>query len=150
MCAEDAIQYLTGCTFGQGNMIYKDYGKNAFTFYRRRDGRAIRLIARASIFGDVGQVLSRLHKKLLAEGLTEEEKKTWQETRAKVSKHIMESNLADLFEIKPVLDPAPQKARILASLICQDYGEPTMETRARRFHDQVLCITCFESQEKRH
>jgi formylmethanofuran dehydrogenase subunit E len=32
MCAVDAIQYLTGCTLGKGNLIFKDYGKNAFTF----------------------------------------------------------------------------------------------------------------------
>ena len=45
MCGVDAIQFLTGCTFGKGNLIYKDYGKNAFTFYRRGDGKAIRLKA---------------------------------------------------------------------------------------------------------
>jgi formylmethanofuran dehydrogenase subunit E len=38
MCAIDAIQYLVGCTLGKGNLIYRDYGKNAFTFIRRRDG----------------------------------------------------------------------------------------------------------------
>jgi formylmethanofuran dehydrogenase subunit E len=32
MCGVDAIQYLTGCTFGKGNLIHKDYGKNAFTY----------------------------------------------------------------------------------------------------------------------
>ena len=28
MCGVDAIQYLTGCTFGKGNLIHLDYGKN--------------------------------------------------------------------------------------------------------------------------
>ena len=46
MCAVDAVQFLTGCTFGKGNLIYLDYGKNAFTFYRRRDGKASRLVSR--------------------------------------------------------------------------------------------------------
>ena len=27
MCGVDAIQSLTGCTFGKGNLIHKDYGK---------------------------------------------------------------------------------------------------------------------------
>jgi formylmethanofuran dehydrogenase subunit E len=35
MCGVDAIQFLTGCTFGKGNLIHKDYGKNVFTFYDR-------------------------------------------------------------------------------------------------------------------
>jgi len=26
-CSADAVQVLTGCTFGKGNFIYKDYGK---------------------------------------------------------------------------------------------------------------------------
>ncbi len=29
MCAVDAIQYLTGCTFGKGNLIHLERGKNA-------------------------------------------------------------------------------------------------------------------------
>jgi len=39
MCGVDAIQFLTGCTFGKGNLIHRDWGKNAFSFYRRRDGK---------------------------------------------------------------------------------------------------------------
>ena len=31
-CGVDAIRFLTGCTFGKGNLIHKDYGKNAFTY----------------------------------------------------------------------------------------------------------------------
>ena len=50
MCGVDAIQYLTGCTYGKGNLIHKDYGKNAFTFYRRRDNKAIRLVTRRDDF----------------------------------------------------------------------------------------------------
>ena len=29
MCGVDAIQYLTGCTFGKGNLIHQDYGKKS-------------------------------------------------------------------------------------------------------------------------
>jgi formylmethanofuran dehydrogenase subunit E len=159
MCAVDAIQYLTGCTFGKGNLIHKDYGKNAFTFYRRSDGKAIRLVARPSssgsdpsstTAGDVRNLLSKLNKKLLEERLTNEEQKIWQETRAALIQRIMESPLEDLFEIKTSSDPVPQKARILDSLICESCGEQVMETRTRRFHGQVLCIPCFDGAEKRH
>ncbi len=31
MCGVDAIQFLTGCTFGKGNLIHHDVGKMAFT-----------------------------------------------------------------------------------------------------------------------
>ena len=34
---------MTGCTFGKGNFIFKDYGKQVYTFIRRSDGEAIRI-----------------------------------------------------------------------------------------------------------
>src|ERR687884_656609 len=43
MCAVDAIQFLTGCTFGKGNLVHRDYGKNAYTVFRRSDGKAVRI-----------------------------------------------------------------------------------------------------------
>jgi formylmethanofuran dehydrogenase subunit E len=46
MCGVDAIQALMGCTFGKGNLIYRDYGKMAFSFYRRSDGKSVRLVTR--------------------------------------------------------------------------------------------------------
>ena len=51
MCGVDAIQYLTGCTFGKGNLIHLDYGKNAFTFIRRSDGKALRILTRPNATG---------------------------------------------------------------------------------------------------
>src|SRR4030042_6225477 len=77
MCGVDAIQYLTGCTFGKGNLIHKDYGKNAFAFYRRQDGKAARLVARPEIYGEARVTLGRPHKKMQGEGVTEEGEKGW-------------------------------------------------------------------------
>ena len=42
-CGVDAVQVLTGCTFGKGNFIYKDYGKLAFTFFSRKTGQGVRI-----------------------------------------------------------------------------------------------------------
>jgi formylmethanofuran dehydrogenase subunit E len=148
MCGVDAIQFLTGCTFGKGNLIHKDYGKNAFTFYRRSDGKAARLVARPGMYGDARQTLRQLHRKMLAESLTAEEEAVLKQTRAEITKLIMESRLADLFEIKEAVGPMPRKARILSSLICAKCGESVMESRTRKFQEQTLCIPCFEKMEK--
>ena len=149
MCGVDAIQYLTGCTFGKGNLIHKDYGKNAFTFYRRRDNKAVRMVARPTMYGETGKVLGDLHRKMLAEGLTEEEQKLWQDTRTQISKHIMDADLEELFDIKQVETPPPSKARILASLVCSTCGEPVMESKTRRMNDQVFCIPCFDVMDQK-
>jgi len=149
MCAVDAIQYLTCCTLGKGNLIHKDYGKNAFSFYRRKDGKAARLVARPDLYGDAGPTLAGLNTKMLDQGLSEEEKKLWQKTRTAVSKRIMEADLMDLFEIKRPVDPVPNMARILAHMVCESCGETVMKTRTRHFGGQLLCIPCFEARENR-
>lgn len=42
-CAVDAVQVLTGCTFGKGNLLFHDYGKHVYTFAMRPSGRAVRV-----------------------------------------------------------------------------------------------------------
>jgi len=49
-CAVDAIQFITGCTFGKGNLIHYDYGKNAFRFIHTGDQKAIRVVVRPESF----------------------------------------------------------------------------------------------------
>ncbi|MFC1825218.1 FmdE family protein, partial [Thermodesulfobacteriota bacterium] len=143
----DAVQFLTGCTFGKGNLIHKDYGKNAFSFFRRKDGKALRIVTRTSAFGDTRKRLAELQEKSRSGGLNEAEEKEMQAFREKLSEHIMEADLADLFEIKQPKEPVPQKARIMDSLICESCGEPTMEARIRRSGENALCIPCFEALE---
>ncbi|MGQ9507845.1 MAG: FmdE family protein [Thermodesulfobacteriota bacterium] len=158
-CAVDAIQFLTGCTFGKGNLIHKDFGKNAFTFYRRRDGKAIRLVARPTSFRGINSsmvikepldLIDQLRKKIQRGDLTEEERKLWEEYRLARCKQIMDGSFEELFEIKIPLDSPPKKARIYQSLTCESCGESVMETRTRRFDNQILCIPCFEVLEKRY
>ena len=43
-CGVDAVQFITGCTLGKGNLILKGTGKMAFTFINRKKGEAFRLI----------------------------------------------------------------------------------------------------------
>jgi formylmethanofuran dehydrogenase subunit E len=149
MCAVDAVQFLTGCTFGKGNLIHRDYGKNAFNFYRRQDGKAARLVVRQTAYGNRGEDMGKLYKKMLEQGLTKEEEEAWNEARAATSKRIMDSALTDLFEIKEPAGPVPKRARIMSSMVCESCGESVMESRVRHFGGKVLCIPCFEEMEKR-
>ncbi|MFH1139650.1 MAG: FmdE family protein [Pseudomonadota bacterium] len=150
MCGVDAIQYLTGCTFGKGNLIHLDYGKNAFTFYRRRDDKAARLVLRHGLNAEDYKALGRLQAKMQKQGLASEEENEWRETRERIARRLMESSLDEVFEIKDPKGPVPKKARILASLVCDVCGEPSMESRTRRFQEKTLCLHCFEELEKRY
>ncbi len=42
-CAVDGIQVVTGCTFGKGNLIFRDYGKHVYTFFNRNTDKGIRI-----------------------------------------------------------------------------------------------------------
>ena len=149
MCAVDAIQYLTGCTFGKGNLIHLDHGKSVFTFYRRSDEKGIRISARPQVFSEVDEDVIALQKKQVREGLNAEEEERLAEARAARIQRIMSAPLDKLFEVKPAQGPIPKKARILESLTCEACGERTMETRTRRFMGKTLCLPCFEAMEKR-
>ena len=49
-CSSDAVQVLTGCTFGKGNFIYKDHGKMALTLMSRKSGKGVRVVMRHGLF----------------------------------------------------------------------------------------------------
>src|SRR5512142_546660 len=78
MCAVDAIQQMVGCTFGKGNLIHLDYGKNAYTFIRRSDSKAIRIMGKPHAFGKDPERES-LMAKMDAGEATAEDRKRFQE-----------------------------------------------------------------------
>ncbi len=145
MCAVDAIQYLTGCTFGKGNLIHLDYGKNAYTFIRRSDGKAIRVSTRPGAFAR-GSEYSELSAKMRKKGATEDEQARFKELRADRSEAILHAPEEELYVVEELEDvEIPPMARIHNSITCADCGEPTMETRVRKLEGKELCPACFES-----
>ncbi|RBQ23426.1 hypothetical protein ALNOE001_10080 [Candidatus Methanobinarius endosymbioticus] len=47
-CAVDSIQVVLGCTFGKGNLIFKDYGKGVYTVINRNMNKAVRLAMKST------------------------------------------------------------------------------------------------------
>jgi formylmethanofuran dehydrogenase subunit E len=147
MCGVDAIQFLTGCTLGKGNLIHRDWGKNAFSFYRRRDGKAARLVARPEIFGEERHLLRGYIDKMQQGVLTEAEERTWEHLREEVSRRIMEAEFSSLFEVKLPSYPEPAKASILNSLTCCRCGEQVLKSRQIECRGEIYCIPCFQKEQ---
>ena len=61
-CGCDAIQVLTGCTFGKGNFIYRDIGKMAFTFASRSSGKGVRLAMKPDVMAAPAEEQELLEK----------------------------------------------------------------------------------------
>ncbi len=149
MCAVDAIQFLTGCTFGKGNLIHRDYGKNACTFVRRSDNKAIRILTKPDAWGNSNDEHRQLSVKVRAGAATLEEKARFQKLHLAKAQRILDAPLEQLFSINEMTLTPPKKARIHASIRCEECGEMTMETRIRKFGGRDLCIPCFENAEVR-
>ena len=149
MCGVDAIQYLTGCTFGKGNLIHLDYGKNAFTFFRRSDDKGVRIVANPEALAPPDPEWEALRNRLGKEDLTSEEKHRFEELHKARSRQILSTPLDQLFEFKKPHEKIPHHARIMDSLTCESCGEQAMESRTRRFAEKTLCIPCFEQLEQR-
>ncbi len=146
MCGVDAIQFLTGCTFGKGNLIHRDYGKNAYTFIRRGDGRAVRISGRPGGGGAPAPDPER--KKLLvamqSDRATDDDRERFSSLMRVRSEAILRAPLDELYDVRPVEAVLPPTARVFASIDCASCREPTMETRIHLLNGRQLCPPCFD------
>lgn len=149
MCGVDAIQYLTGCTFGKGNLIHRDYGKLAFSFHDRENNRGVRLVLRPDSRGPHYAELIELMEKESGAPLSPEDKQRLTELRSSLEKRLMTLPLDAVFRLENLVTSPPRPARILQSLSCADCGEQTMESRTRRFTGKTLCIPCYRKVEQK-
>ncbi|MEW6264868.1 MAG: FmdE family protein [Thermodesulfobacteriota bacterium] len=128
-CSVDAVQYLTGCTFGKGNFVFRDYGKQVFTLAYRPDGRGVRLAFR----GD------RL-KNRTPDGASD---------RTAFAQALLEAADDDLFIVTDVKIDLPPLARRYPTLTCDLCGEGVMEPRLLRLSGRRVCHDCLARLDPR-
>lgn len=142
-CAVDAIQVMTGCTFGKGNLIFKDYGKQVYTFFNRKNKKAVRI----SIDFDFKETEKEqtLWKKFIEGERTKEIIEFINKRKAEKTKLILDAKKEDILKITYPTVATPQKARIFKSLRCEQCSEKVAEVKVRLLDGKILCIPCFES-----
>ncbi|MDK2820193.1 MAG: formylmethanofuran dehydrogenase subunit [Clostridia bacterium] len=140
-CGVDAIQVLTGCSFGKGNLIFRDYGKHVFTIGRRSDGKAVRIsIKKKNRVENKNYYV--LIKSVLNGNATEEDKKTFKKIHKEKTERILNAPEEEILEITHVTLDLPRKAQIFQSVECAICGETVMEPRARIQNGKIICIPC--------
>lgn len=118
-CGVDALQFISGCTFGKGNLIFKDYGKQAYTFYSRKTGQGVRVVLnQAAIPGDL------------------------RSNRPSFINWLLAAAEGEIVSLQPVTIDEPEKARVMASLVCDLCGEAVMESRIKSQQGKNICIPC--------
>jgi len=141
-CAVDAIQFITGCTFGKGNLVFRDYGKHVYTFFNRRANKGVRVSEDYRGFeGD--QRFTELRKR---QGTGEDVSAEMQMFRMEKAAAILKAAENELFSVQPISSVPPEKAKIRTSVRCSVCGEKFMESRLRMKNNKPVCIPCFEKQ----
>ncbi|MEF8943359.1 MAG: FmdE family protein [Desulfohalobiaceae bacterium] len=140
-CGVDAVQVLTGCTFGKGNLVFKDRGKQAFTFFDRGSGRGVRAAMRSGAFAPNSRQGELLEKMRQNTATAEEEREFWDLQRDK-SREVLQKPVEELFSIQWVSRSMPEKAEIEGSEPCSGCGEPTMASKMRQIGESKYCRDC--------
>ena len=141
-CSADAVQVLTGCTFGKGNFIYKDYGKMALTLFSRSSGKGVRVSMRPNVMTP-NKEHAALMEKIRLEEASKEEKERFNVLHLKRSQDILEAAAEELFNIQFVQMEPPPKAIMVPSELCSRCKEPVMGTKLELIDNEKVCRGCL-------
>lgn len=140
-CAVDAIQVITGCTLGKGNLLYRDYGKQVYTFALRPKGKTVRITLKKRDNSKQDQMME-LRTKMASGEATPEDESLCTKLHEEVLDEILSCPRSDILEIKEIEFNLPEKARIFKAVECSCCGEKVMEPRARIKEGEIVCIPC--------
>lgn len=142
-CFADAVQVLTGCTFGKGNFIHKDFGKMALTLFSRGSGRGVRVALKGDVLGRNPEHLQLLRKMMSGQANAVEQAR-FKALHAQRTREILHVEPESVFQATWVDGPPPEKARMEPSTPCADCGEPTMPSKMADTPSGALCRACVQ------
>jgi formylmethanofuran dehydrogenase subunit E len=142
-CFSDGVQVVTGCSFGNNGLIYRDYGKTAFTL-ARRNGQGLRIAVRPDrVTAERSPEANELWERVVVQRRgSEEDGKRLRELWMDISFKILDVPDKEVFSLKQVNIEVPSYARIFASVKCSVCGEDIMEPRARLKDGKPVCLPC--------
>lgn len=114
-CGVDALQMLSGCTFGKGNLIFRDHGKQVYTLFSRSSGRSVRVL---------------FHGRGMPTELADD--------RLGRAAYILSAPVEEIITLGPAMLTLPEMARVRRSVPCTVCGEPVMEDRLQ----SGICLPC--------
>lgn len=145
MCGVDAIQALVGCTFGKGNLIFRDRGKVAFTFFRRNDGKSACIVEElhtTSLSQQAAELRAMLSRHDLPPSLRVDLERNQADLRQKQIEYLLSAPFEELFRVTEARCPLPAMAQRLPTILCEQCGEGVMASRIHEIDGRKLCIDC--------
>lgn len=144
-CFSDGVQMVTGCSFGNNSLVYRDYGKTALSLVER-EGRGVRVSARpdaGDLLRDRSPETQALYSRIVNErDATPEEEARMMELNKGHCFSVLEIPAEKVFKLERVEAELPSYSRLLESRICAGCGEKVIETRAVKRADGYYCLPC--------
>ncbi|TFG25582.1 MAG: hypothetical protein EU529_00795 [Promethearchaeota archaeon] len=150
-CFSDGVQMITGCSFGNNALIYKDVGKTAFTL-TKRDGEGIRIILDPDFENSREEEYPeayRLWNKLIVAGEqgSPEEYGKMMHLFHEMSLKEINKPIDKIFKIQKVKVDLPPASVMLPWVKCSICSENVMENKARVKNGETICLSCANEQK---
>lgn len=145
-CFSDGVQLVTGCSFGNNALIYRDYGKTAMTLLKR-EGQGIRFAVRANM----NEILEEKYPKVARRFRAVQQARNSDKRDEAQSLELNEQAAFALLAVpveelmtteKVTMKPPAGYSRIYNSVICSECGESVIPTRVVTKGNMSLCIPC--------
>lgn len=120
-CGVDAIQVILSCSVGKGNLLFHMRGKQAFSFYNRKNGKSVRLVLRD---------------------------KPGEMSREESYDYYQNAEPSALFDVKEPIVQLPERARLFESFKCECCGESTGANWIRIQNGKKVCLDCFAHYDR--
>jgi formylmethanofuran dehydrogenase subunit E len=150
-CSSDGVQFVTGCSFGNNALIFKDFGKNAFSLVSR-NGKGIRIVTKNGSGDYIRSVNPDFYKQfskvIIEKNHDPEEKRILRKVGMSASFNVLELDFDKLFNVEKVDIELPEYAPIHESIACTCCGENTMATRIIEKDGEKLCLNCHAKDYK--
>jgi len=142
-CALDAIQEITGCTFGKRNLYLTQVGKPVYILQNTKTGKAVRAYCTYWDTFDHAQ-LRKLRKEATAPNATAENKAAFQKLTDDKINEILTAPESALFKIEHVTLPPPPKSGKYDAEPCGNCGEQTNVALLTEEGGKKLCKECLQ------
>ena len=143
-CAIDALQVMLGTVAGKGNLIIKDFGKNAYTVLNRSKRQAYRFSRKThyDYKGKYKNEFGRLDAAVSAGTATDADRRYLKQLKVD---DLLVRPFEEIFTTTEMPFDEPLYAQLAPSEPCAICGEMTMKTKMVQLNDgRQACIPCSQ------
>jgi len=126
-CFTDGIQVVTGCTFGNNALVFRDLGKTAVTVAQRGSSSGLRLVVKPDY-------REQLFQRYPAAGPLFE--------KVVVQRNATPEEEHHLHHLWPAMAKRELERPLEEALVCSRCGEGVMEPRVRLVEGKPTCLAC--------